>query len=168
MKLLFRVLFASSLFVISCTSYGQESLASAASDTVFVLSGDTLFLNGEPALYLGQKLITGTATGANGWYRSITFKSSNSWPLLLWHGMETENNPGYQYDSQLRTNDKVREYLVTGTIMTVKKLRREGNQRRGYWYTATLKNDAVSAALFRTNVQMALSSKELIIQRNTK
>jgi hypothetical protein len=145
--------------------HAQTDTSKMVSDTIYALIGDTLFTNKNFKLYVGQQLLSGSASGENGWYRTITFKSGASWPVLLWDKMETKNNVDYQLDPQLRVNDKVKEYLNPGEVLTVKKIKRNGNKRYGYWYIVFLKTTDFPTIKFRAWVADALIKKELMIQQ---
>lgn len=122
-----------------------------------------MFIDKDFKLYIGQKLLCNNSSGENGWYRTITFKSGAAWPLVLWQRMETKNNLDYQLDPQMRINDKVKEYLIPGTTLVVKKFKRNGSKRYGYWYTVFLQTTEFPKIKFRANVGEALSAIELII-----
>jgi hypothetical protein len=159
------LIFFSWLTIYNETLYGQTTESNPVSDTTYTLIGDTLFTNKTFKLYVGQQLLSGGGSSENGWYQSITFKSGSSWPVLLWDKTETKNNLDYQLDPQLRVNDKLKEYLNKGDILTVKKIIRNGNKRYGYWYIAILQTTDFPSIKFRAWVADAFIKQELILSK---
>lgn len=157
-----RMLYYSTLWVFICflatnheNLYGQTVPLASVSDTTFSLVGDVLFTNKDFKLFIGQELRSGRGSGTNGWYNSISFKSTLNWINLLVQPTDSEENPNYQLD-------QVKTFLSPGEVLIVKKIERNGNKRSGYWYTAILQGQD-SKIKFRMRVLESLASKEVLI-----
>lgn len=128
------------------------------------LVGDTLHSNNHPSIYIGKKLTCGLAAGQNGWYRTFSFKSPASWPILLWRDMEIKNNMDYQLDEDLRNKDKVKEFLHQGDDLVVTKIKRRGNKRLGFTFVVYLKQGkGVASINYSCFIEDAVRMGELII-----
>ncbi len=152
-------------FLVLLVSFAQAQTddTKRITDNRYLFIQDTLFINQQPELYVGQKLIVGKATdNENGWYSTIGFKSEFAFPIWFMRDLEMRNNYDYQIDPQRRTNDKVKEYLHKGDTLTITKLKKEGNRRRGYYYTAYFKTGKFLALYFRSDIIAALDKKEIL------
>lgn len=154
------------LFLILFMFPGSISLAQSAPsltlDTLLNQRGDTLFISEHSKVFVNQKVVVGTATGSNGWYASIGFKSAFNWPTWLFKGAEERVNYDYEANPQHRINDKVKAYLHPGDTMTITQIKRNGNQHKGYWYTADLKSNQAFSPRYRCNLLYALDTKEIM------
>ena len=144
MKTMFTfILFSAVGFFVSLSTFAKQRPISPNGDTTYNLVGDTLFTNQNFKIAVGQTIVIGKASDERDWYKTITFKSGASWPLLLMQKAETSQNFEYQLDRSVREKDKVKEYLTPGDTLTVTKIKRLGRKRLGnYWYLVTLRQQA--------------------------
>ena len=141
---------------------GQTTIPIEVPDTTYTLIGDTLFTDKGFKFYKGQILKVGNGSGENGWFNTITFRSGASWPLLLWKKMD-EKDPDYQLDPSIRIKDNVKLYLNPGSMVKIKKFKRYGKARWGYWYKLILHTTEFPRITFTANIPDAIRTKELII-----
>lgn len=141
----------------------KDTILSGSSYTFF---GDTLITNTGAKIIAGQYLLVGKGSGKNGWYEHISFKSAFAWPVWLFRDMELETAystyPNTVDASIVRERDKVKEYLNEGDSLLIKKIRKKGNRKRGYWYAVYLKDTQFLGPGFICNIEPAINSKEVI------
>ena len=103
---------------------------------------NTLSTNQGFKIVVGQQIIVGAATGEQGWYQTITFKSPTAWPVLLFRNQELKQNVEYQLDESIRDKDKIKGLLTKGDTLTVTKIKRLGSRRSGnHWYVVLMRLD---------------------------
>lgn len=140
---------------------------SAQVDTNFIFSGDTLFAHTGLKIYAGQKMIIGKASEENGWYKTIGFKSAFSFSLLFMRNIEIENNLEYKREPRKRDNDKLASSIQVGDTITIKKIKQEGNEKKGYWYLVYFKTIRFPKENLYATIVQAMQLKELIpIEKN--
>ncbi len=132
-------------------------------DTTYTLIGDTLFSNANYKIAVGQPLIIGNASGEEGRYQTIMFKSGASWPLLLFRDAEIRQNYEYQLDPTAREKDKVKGILAPGDTLIVRKIKRFGGRRSGrYRYVVTMgQKQGIVAVNFRCDISYAIRLGEV-------
>jgi len=155
------IIMVTAFFFISSSS-GQAISPTRQSDSLWRLTGDTLYYGSGQKVYVGENLLVGKATGANGWFHTVGFKSDFSWPIWFMRDTESKYNYEYQTDPQKRVNDKVSAYLRESDTLIIKKLMKEGNRRSGYWVTAILTSSKFPKIKYRSNIMQSLNLKELL------
>lgn len=141
----------------------QVKTSEFKTDTTYTLLNDTLFSNASYSIYKGQKLVIGNGTYENGCYKTIGFKSYLSWPLLLNYNLDMKYNTEYQNDSQKRDLDKVKESLIPGDTLIVTEIKKKKDRRIGIWYHVNLKTTKFPQVHFRSNIEEAIRTKEIMI-----
>jgi hypothetical protein len=146
-------------------SLALNETSSNNNDTTYTLIGDTLFTNQDFKIVVGQPIIIGKASDERDWYKTITFKSGASWPLVFLQKVETRQNMEYQLDPSIREKDKVKEYLTPGDTLFVTKIKRFGSKRfRNYWYTVTMGQKLGLLSLtFKCDIMNAIKYGEVIL-----
>lgn len=135
-------------------------------DTVYTLVGDTLFTNTGIRIVVGQSLTVGKGSDENGWYASMSFKSPFNWSLWLFRDKELNNstNPSRVDAAWERERYKLRDYFYEGDSVLVKKIRKKGNKKYGYWYAVYIKTYKFPKAKFICNIKLAIKNREIIIK----
>ena len=147
------------------TVQAQQNGFEMPGDTTYTLTNDSLFTNTGLSIVVGQRIIAGEATGINGWYKSIGFKSPFNWSLWLFRDIELKTTYENRDDpTQDRKNDKLKDALHAGDLLLVTKIKKKGNKRRGYVYVVYFRNTTFPVTNFFCNIQLAIKTKELIIQ----
>ncbi|HSZ85991.1 MAG TPA: hypothetical protein VK787_08160 [Puia sp.] len=124
---------------IPLIAFGQSATDSVIQgDTTFTLKNDTLFTNSGFNIFTGQKLLIGKASDQKGHYQSISFKSSLAFPLLFLRDTEIKNNVDYQLDPTERDKDKVKETLIPGQFLIVKKIKSIAKKKKWHYYLVYL------------------------------
>ena len=130
-----------------------------------IITGDTLKISTGITIIRGQRIRIGEASGENGWYQSIGFKSPASWAVLLFHDTEINNQyQGTNNPEQVRENDKVKSYLKEGDSLLVTKIKRMGNNRKGYWYWVFLRDTRFPVINYRCNLETAITTREILVE----
>jgi hypothetical protein len=161
---MYRLIIAFTFILLSAdNNFAQmDSLSNNNADTIYILSGDTIFTNKDFNFYVGQKLIVGKGRGEREWYQTVSFRSGLSWPLIFLQKMEMKNNLEYQSDPSIREKDKVRDFLSSGDTLIITKIKKYGKRRIGYWYEVFLGQKQGFLSLnFRANILEAIRSEEL-------
>lgn len=134
-------------------------------DTTWTYRDDTLFTDKGFNIYVGQQLVAGKGSDEEGRYRSISFKSALAFPLMFLRETEIKNNYSYEADPNLRDRDKVKEYLDSGHVLTVKKIKSEGRKKKWHYYQVYLWDGKSSLSLkYRCNILVALRQKEITLE----
>ncbi|MBD3750549.1 MAG: hypothetical protein IE931_13755 [Sphingobacteriales bacterium] len=146
--------------------YAQSDRFNPSKDNVYNLLNDTLFTNRGIRIIVGQKLIVGKGSDKNGWYSSMQFRSPFNWSIWLFRDMELNNstNPSKVDAEQERERDSLRDFFHEGDSVLVKKIKRKGNKKYGYWYVLYLKTLKFPKANFICNINLAIKKKEIIIE----
>jgi hypothetical protein len=164
MKKIFCFLF---LILLLCgNAHAQTDRPGISRDTVYTLLDDTLYSNIGFAIIVGQKLLVGKGSEEKGWYMSMWFKSPFNWSLWLFRDAElnTSTNPSRIDAAQERENNKLKNFLHEGDSLVIKKIRKKGNKKYGYWYAVYLKDTKFPITNFICNIEVAIKTKEIIIQ----
>ena len=152
------------LFLFNTQLRAQTGPLQAQNDTTFTLIGDTIFSNQDFKIYIGQRLVIGSASGERDWYETISFKSGASWPLLLMKKEETNLNQEYQLDPSIREKDKVKTYLSPGDTLIVTKIKKYGKKRFGYHYIISMGHKQGFLSLnFKCNIIEAIRRREVLL-----
>ncbi|WP_298300079.1 hypothetical protein [Hydrotalea sp.] len=158
-----------SLFVLFLMQYfhcfSQTRSETIYPGTSYHLENDTLMTNSGFKIYEGLTLEAGNGSGANGIYQQIRFKTPLNASLLLFHDAEINTTYAYRSNPEIdRQNDKLKELLNKGDILSVKKMMKRGNKKFGYWYYLILKQRKAPHTKFVCNIELAVNSKEILLQ----
>ena len=146
----------------------QKDTVSKFDDAVYTLVGDTLFSNKDFKIFTGQKLFVGNGTSDNGWYKTISFNSVIDWFSITLAVLGTQNTET-QEEKEFRINNSVRESMHNEGTLYVKSIKKNGNTRRGFWYSVILKSrPGVPNTNYRCNLQEALKSGEIVLPNGFK
>jgi hypothetical protein len=152
------------LLLTVIASIAQSKSQHEQKDTIYTLQKDTLFTNQNFMIYVGQPIVMGMPSGERGWYKTISFKSGASWPLLLSKKAETALDIEYQMDPSVRERDKVKEHITPGDTLFVTKIKKYGKERFGYWYIVTMGQKQGFLSLnFKCDVINAIKTKEIVV-----
>jgi hypothetical protein len=148
-------------------SEAQSDTTAISADTTYTMAGNTLSTNQGFKIVVGQPIIIGEASGEQGWYRSITFKSPAAWPVLLFREQELSQNLDYQLDESIRDKDKVKGLLAKGDTLTVVKIKRFDNKRAGnQWYVVLMRlGQGLLSVNFRCYIMDAIRLGEVILPK---
>lgn len=142
--------------------FGQITSDTLVKAVEFFRKDDTLvMMNDTGRVYAGQRLLIGKGSGEGGRYKAITFKSATALPLLLFRQSEINSNTEYQVDPSLRDADKVKDALVPGMSLEVKKIKSKGDNRNWHYFEVYLSDGSFR---FKCDIGYALALKELLIK----
>jgi hypothetical protein len=130
---------------------------------VYTLIGDTLFTNKDFKIFKGQKLFVGPGSNQNEWYKTISFNSVIDWYTITLAVLGTQNTESSE-ERDFRVNNLVRDCLHQEGTLYVKEIKKYGNARRGFWYSAILRSKPGKPNTnYRCNIQAALKTGEIVL-----
>jgi hypothetical protein len=130
-------------------------------DAVYTLVGDTLFINKDFKIFIGQKLIVGNGSSRNGWYKTISDNSFLDWYSLTLAVLGTEET---EDEKELRVKDITRDCLHAEGTLNVSKIKKSGNTRHGFLYIVYFRSKSGEHKYnYRCYIQEALKTGEIVL-----
>ncbi|MBX9779543.1 MAG: hypothetical protein K2X26_04315 [Chitinophagaceae bacterium] len=124
---------------------------------------DTLILRDSILVYPGKRIALLGGKWKKQRYYSIGLNSSLSFQGMFLRNLEIKNNREYQENQYLFEADRTVSALYNVKEVTLIKVERSGNNKRGYSDMAYFK---VKGTKFRCNLNMGLDSSEIRIDYN--
>jgi hypothetical protein len=146
--------------VLSHPIYGQAKEDNLINTTMtFELKNDTLYSTTGLKIFVGQKLIVGSASGEEGQYRSIISRQAAIVPSIWGQDRRYENAIENYVDSK-KNREKLKKLLIPGTTLTIKGI---GLSKTGkpYFYMIGLSSDSGGC---KADIKLALVLRELLLQ----
>ena len=144
----------------------QKDTVSKFDDAVYTLVGDTLNTNKDFKIFKGRKLFVGQGSNQNDWYKTISLNSVIDWFSITLAVLGTQNTET-QEEKDFRINNLVRDCLHSEGTLYVKSIKKNGNTRRGFWYSVILKSrPGVPNTNYRCNLLEALKTAEIVLPKD--
>lgn len=78
--------------------------------------------------------------------------------------LNNSTNPSRSNAAWERERDKLKGLLYEGDSVLVRKIKRKGNKKHGYWYVAYIRDYKFPKTNFMCNIEIAIRTKEVIIE----
>lgn len=130
------------------------------------LSNDTLYIDSNRKVYVGQYLYIGKGSDINGWFQYIGLKGSSNFISLI--GPNPERETTYLNSSDPwgdKTRNMIRDGLISGDSMRIKKIKRDGNIFSGKRYVVILTQKGFPRIRYICNIRSAIEKNELLISK---
>jgi hypothetical protein len=158
------------LFVLFCffcslslCLHAQKGTNPIPNDTIYRLSGDTLFTNKDFKIFIGQKLIVGTGSNINGWYKTISLNSVFDWYGLTLgvFGIQNTEEP---IEKEIRDNNIIKDCMRDEEVLNVKKIKQYSNKRQGKWHEVILRSQPGKPnSNYKCTIEEAIRTGEILL-----
>ena len=130
----------------------------------FTYADDTIYSSKGYKIFVGQHVIAGKGSGEEGRYKYISFKSPFAFPLIFLRNTEIRQDIDYRNDPNLRDQDKVKEALVPGSTLTIRKIKVMAKHKKWQYYRVHLWDGSSSLSnKYQCDIISALNAHEVSI-----
>lgn len=151
------------ILVVACSSSKNSGsriydLVTADNES-YQLEGDTLFSSTGLKFYRGQQLIIGNPAGADGFYRSIIYKTAivpSIWGQDRRYDHAIENHVNIK-----KSREGVKQFFVPGNSVTIRGIGLWKNSKPNFYIVSLVSGSEV----FGCDIQFALLLKELSLSQ---
>lgn len=157
------------VFLISITLLASSLNAQSDTDSVAgvirqaELKGDTLVTSAGLTIYAGQKLMIGNPARPDGLFRSIISSKAAIVPNIWGRKNRGYENDIENYVDNKKWKEKMKNELIPGVTVTIKKISLIGNPDKYHYYMAILIPES-GEDYYRTDILFALKINELVLK----
>lgn len=156
------IFIATIMLVVACSSSRNSGGRSFDVVTVdnesFQQRNDTLYSSTGLKFFKGQRLIVGNPAGADGFYRSIVYKTAIV--PSIWGQDRRYDHAIENHVNDRKSREGVKKFLVPGRSVTIKAIGLWKNSKPNFYLISL----ASEAEVFGCDLQFALSLKELSLE----
>lgn len=164
MKIFKRLPFFISILLFASCLNAQSNIDSLAGDGKPVeLKGDTLVTTTGLKIYVGQKLLIGKPSRPDGLFRSIISSKAAIVPNIWGRKNRGYENDIENYVDTKKAKEKLKNELIPGVTVTIKKISLIGNVNKYHYYMVILSPESGSD-YYRTDILFALEINELLLK----
>jgi len=164
MNIFRRLHFLVSMMLFASCLNAQSGIDSLASDSRQAeLKGDTLATSAGLKIYVGQKLIIGKPARPDGLFRSIISSKAAIVPNIWGRKNRGYENDIENYVDTKKDKEKIKNELIPGFTVTIKKISLIGNPNKYHYYMAILSPESGSD-YYRTDILFAFKINELLLK----